>query len=989
MRSRWPICLALSFVLSILCSALAEEPKPFRLAILPDAEDGSGLRDLAAELEAAFTGVKGIELVERTELQKILREQGLGVSGLLGPDGTVAIRKLAPADGLLILTAEWYGGPLHCRLVRVSDGGVLADDDFLPTGKNRPLVCARVRGEVLEAIQRKPDSKKLLTVAVGEFANGSGAHRSDSFGLLLRQALIDRMKYEDWAEIVERETPTSILNESELGRTGLTTGAAARQASADIFIMGSYRDVSQEFQAKKPWLIRVDVLVLLHKVVSSMTLTCREAPAEDRLDEQVGLAEKIVTGINEMRQRPPQQKSDLTEKEFWRRYALVVLPAMDYGDASRCRMVARAWENVLLFDPTDMEARLNLGTSLLDYCENLAFEKDDPREAFQDPYVVSQCLRGNRLIEAVLRTQPTPAHAKEFCHAAYAGLWEDDKGIPHSYAPERSIEMLEYIAANPVVFTGLEAQRVQTELRRLRQEPLLPALRTAVEQVGKDPLKADALLAEFFDWDRADAATKAPEAWRYAAHTNPVVRFRVETFLARLCIKEKDRAALEHYDRAIEALEPSRALLLQHGATPWDLEEMDTIFLMRVYACEALNDKEEARKTVLRGIRHFIAADRINDRISELMLYCVTEMLGPDDAALGVEICDGCAGLCERGGGNYSRYRYSAIISCREVFKARIEKRPLPNFGAMKLIFGAGNDDPLGSPTMAVAGGKLWLTWQTIPSSLSQVYDPVAGRVEALKLASDAEDGNPHVNAVVAMGERIYVAGDGLIELNTEGQVMKRFDDDSELPSGEIKALCSDGSKLYMGIDQRSWKKGVAVLDPKTRVTTLLAPTRREADYRSEPVKSFTRLWWDPANKRLYVNDFGDSISNAWWQTEKGWVRLKDNEPKPRFIVCRDGEALQLTISKSPAGQSVFEFLGTGEKITCDLPLPDEIGEPAWDEHRIWVPGYTGLYEIERQSGKMRWLAFDKDNPCLSVIRLGDKLYVATRKGLYAYPVPE
>jgi ligand-binding sensor domain-containing protein len=65
------------------------------------------------------------------------------------------------------------------------------------------------------------------------------------------------------------------------------------------------------------------------------------------------------------------------------------------------------------------------------------------------------------------------------------------------------------------------------------------------------------------------------------------------------------------------------------------------------------------------------------------------------------------------------------------------------------------------------------------------------------------------------------------------------------------------------------------------------------------------------------------------------------------------------------------------------------MGEPAWDERRIWVPTYTGLYEVDRRTGHVYWLAHHQDNPFFSVLRHGGRLYIATARGLYYRELPQ
>ena len=59
------------------------------------------------------------------------------------------------------------------------------------------------------------------------------------------------------------------------------------------------------------------------------------------------------------------------------------------------------------------------------------------------------------------------------------------------------------------------------------------------------------------------------------------------------------------------------------------------------------------------------------------------------------------------------------------------------------------------------------------------------------------------------------------------------------------------------------------------------------------------------------------------------------------------------------------------------------MGQPAFDEHRIWVPTSSGLYEVDRATGHVTWLAYDDGNWFLSVLKADDLLYVATSRGLY------
>jgi ligand-binding sensor domain-containing protein len=156
-----------------------------------------------------------------------------------------------------------------------------------------------------------------------------------------------------------------------------------------------------------------------------------------------------------------------------------------------------------------------------------------------------------------------------------------------------------------------------------------------------------------------------------------------------------------------------------------------------------------------------------------------------------------------------------------------------------------------------------------------------------------------------------------------------------------------------------------------------------------EPIYDVYRVWWDTANSRLYANYYLRYASAAdithqygWMQNGKAW-QWYVNEEAPRLIISADNETLLVQIRGK---QTEFHFLKAGkpdETVTAELPLPWLMGEPAWDEHRIWVPANTGLYEIDRDTGRVTWLAHQDNTPFLSLLKHEGRLYAATSHGLY------
>jgi hypothetical protein len=185
-----------------------------------------------------------------------------------------------------------------------------------------------------------------------------------------------------------------------------------------------------------------------------------------------------------------------------------------------------------------------------------------------------------------------------------------------------------------------------------------------------------------------------------------------------------------------------------------------------------------------------------------------------------------------------------------------------------------------------------------------------------------------------------------------------------------------------------------------------------------DPCGGIDRLRWDTATPGLYACHYVYSwfaapelsCEFAWSPGEKSWQLLQPNGTAPRLVVSQDDDTLIVRISEN---HPQFHFVKANQDVAADVPLPWMMGEPAWDEHRIWAPTASGLYEVDRASGRVTWLAYRIDKPVpsgpyaadfawgrvpwatypngplfYSVLRQGDRLYVATSRGLYYCHIP-
>ena len=194
--------------------------------------------------------------------------------------------------------------------------------------------------------------------------------------------------------------------------------------------------------------------------------------------------------------------------------------------------------------------------------------------------------------------------------------------------------------------------------------------------------------------------------------------------------------------------------------------------------------------------------------------------------------------------------------------------------------------------------------------------------------------------------------------------------------------VCEGGGKVYI-----SYGGGIAVLDPATDKVSVLAPSNREVKRGAEPRGGNQRIRWDAATPRLYACSYPHwyftlpelSSEFGWSPKDKVW-ELYPIKDAPMLVASQGDEALIVRLS---GNRSQFHFVKAGQDVTADVPAPKLMGEPAWDDNRIWVPTASGLYEVDRATGRVTWVTYQEGNPFLSLLIYGNRLYIATNRGLY------
>ena len=164
---------------------------------------------------------------------------------------------------------------------------------------------------------RRPPT--VLPWASPHFPIAAAPIAATSSASTMQKALRSRLKDKAWAVVLERQYPTALLEEVDLARAGLVRdNAVEKLPPADLVILGSMEDVGNEYEAGKPWAVKLDLTLRLRGHSNQISQTCRSDAIEAAADD-------IMRKIEEFRRQPASQTA-VPEKELWRRQAMYLMP---------------------------------------------------------------------------------------------------------------------------------------------------------------------------------------------------------------------------------------------------------------------------------------------------------------------------------------------------------------------------------------------------------------------------------------------------------------------------------------------------------------------------------------------------------------------------------------------------------------------------------------------------------------------------------------
>ncbi len=954
------------------------------LAVTVVAEDAEGRKagNLDDLLAVEMSNQSVLRIVDRQKIQAVLKEHTITLSNAGNTQTAIALGKFAGADFLLHVLTEKNKAAI--RLVEVATGQVKLEEQ-VALAYDLALSSAAIREKVLTALRPDSQAANRLTVGIAAFPNRSGTDRSDKLGIELQKALRSRLKDNAWAVVLERQYPTALLEEVDLARAGLVRDKTVEiLPPADLVIFGSMEDANREYEPGKPWEVALDLTLRLRGHSEQI----RQAFRSDLVD---AAAAGIVRKIDEFRRRQPASQARVPEKELWRRQALylmpqqvetwrdnVLIPNFDWSSELSQLEVIRAWENVLLLDDNNPDAMNYLGAYLISL--NRWIWSYDVSVA-KKKAAAAQCIAGSRLVERALVMQPTKERAASYVFCLRPLIKVD---------PVRAKEMAQYVLDHPKQFEGLPdfhwIKVAQTKPVRTTDDGHYTELERALSNAEKDP---NAVLILFPPKLTRNGPVKQYTTLlnKYVDSPDPVVQFVVHRALGELlCWQQRAPTALEHFDKAIAAMEAA-----YKRCKDVHRDSLNDIYRLRIEACQFLGQAEEAKKTALAGAKHFMEIGRFGDfdnPIGRLYRYCVTEALGEGEEKQALAICNTYYAFAKEHSERYGDW--PQISAKREELLAKLAGKAVPGMDGLQRINGTSWVDgtDLMWMRMAATEEKLWLVVGKWGAGNTMSCSHYSNEAEHLPVVRDV------ASCVAATQDAVFFGGGkGLYKLDTNGKLLKHYDrNDPSFPGYSVSAICEGRGKVFFAF-RGSPHTGVAVLDLATDNISVLAPSSREATQETEPITGIGRMWWDAATPQLYacgyfwysnnppflVREYGWSPQNKTWQQ----YHIKD---APRFVVSNGNETLLVRVV---GDQTECQFVKAGRKVTAAVPVPSLMGEPAWDGRRIWVPTSSGLYEVDCATGHVSWLAYQDGNSFFSLLKHGNRLYVATARGLYYREIPQ
>jgi hypothetical protein len=365
----------------VLPQPLLDPSHRVRLAIgwlgLQDETRNGQVADL---LTAELTGAKGLELVDRQSLGTVLRELELNLSGLVRAKDAIRVGKLVRADWFMLGTGTSIAGT-NSIVVRVVDArtGILRDSGIFVSSQPPTGLASDIATFIRQCRKSASSGKHPVYLAIGTFRDLSINSRQAGFPSQLRGYLTAAYQAGP-VTLLEREYVETLLQEVRLDLAGLSEESSpqppAPMQSAFWMVTGSY----QSYETTN---LQVEVDLEVARMFGTTKHVSLRGRASGSLNQEIkraidqvisqNTAAIIPTRQNEVRLQMANGKELVGIGRTIGGLDLIYLglginAVLDGQKAARERRNAeealRAFQTVLLLEPTNREAKLCLAACL-------------------------------------------------------------------------------------------------------------------------------------------------------------------------------------------------------------------------------------------------------------------------------------------------------------------------------------------------------------------------------------------------------------------------------------------------------------------------------------------------------------------------------------------------------------------------------------------------------------------------------------------------
>ena len=383
--------------------------RPVRLAIgglgRGDDEQNRQLEDLVL---TDLTGAPGLELVERQSLDKVLQELNLGISHLVRAADAVRVGKLLKADWFLLGTQANINGTniIVARLVD-SRSGIMREAGVFSMDGSPVKLAADIADFVRQCRRDAASPKPKVFLAVGTFQDFSLNNRQAAFPTQLRTYLTAAYQNAG-VTLLEREAADILYREMQLDLAGLTENG---DTNAPAPLQPAYWLVDGDYQSYETTNSQVEVVLRIHRMFGRASKQILRNPPDERLFEQIKSAIdtriKQDTSVILLSLATEASQQMLAGKElaglkvsgnatYWSGNKMVTFPvgvgrAYNYSERTDRQEFARirrnleeaikAFETVLLLEPTNREAKVCLATC---YADSVISDLDKARHLYRE-----------------------------------------------------------------------------------------------------------------------------------------------------------------------------------------------------------------------------------------------------------------------------------------------------------------------------------------------------------------------------------------------------------------------------------------------------------------------------------------------------------------------------------------------------------------------------------------------------------------------------